>query len=1255
MIVKVSTFNCRGLQDHVKRRKVFHYLRNIESDIIFLQETHSDKNDENFWKLQWGELCWFASYSSNSRGVAILIRNSVSVKVKFLFYDPNGRFLILNLILNDMLVTLVNIYAPNNDDPDFLLEVFAEIDKFDNSALIIGGDFNAVIGPLDYQGTRQRHSNIRVSNMLSVIIEEYNLVDVWRHFHPTSRQYTRHQKNPQVLSRLDYILVSSNFISNCVKSKIYPGIQSDHSVVSVQFKDNLPLRGKGYWKLNCHYLHHDPDFIKLIKEKIVEFKEIHKESDCNPNTQWDALKCVLTGSSIAYSARKKKERNKEKDLLMKEIDKIKIQLSSDVSKNKPLLLKLEELQDQLNKIYDFETKGLIIRSRVRWLEEGEKSSKYFCNLENRAWQRKTISRITDHEGNLTSDPDKILSEIHKFYSKLYSNPDRQYMTNENVNQDLFNDLDILKLSDDEKNILEKPLSKREIFDVMKSMNMNKTPGFDGLPIEFYITFWSDIGDMLMNSFNFSLQNGMMSVSQRNGVITLLPKKDKDHLLIKNYRPITLLTVDYKILAKCFADRIKRFMHTLIHPDQSGFLKGRNISHNIRLILDIIEYTQTNEVPGAIILLDIEKAFDSVDHNFLFQTLKQFNFGDKFIGWIKTLYSERKTYVMNNGFLTDRISMQRGIFQGCPISPYLFLFVIEILALSVRQNEQLRGIKINNQEVKISLFADDSVCFVDGSEDSFKTLFDILDIFGRCSGCKINVAKTEAIWIGSKRGCQDFPLRNQGITWKISQFKSLGVNFSLNLGLIFDLNYKEKLKRMKQTINCWRMRNLSLIGKVCVIKSLVLPQLLYLFSVLSIKIPQKFFNELNSLFFKFIWSGGKDRVKRKILYNDYLQCGLKMIDPSAYALAQKMTWVKYLFDENYESVWKTIELSALENFHRDPHILWKSYAPESVLQSLSNSQVADSLRTWYIYREHATLETYDCKYSEIGACQLLWFNRLIRSKSKNHFYYETWFDKNILAISDLLNPPFPGYKLFEELILDFGIPQTDRRKFNFLMRNIPSEWLETVCWYNLDIHDSLVTELKAAKKVPKHAYRIINVSYPLDKRYEYWNSKITVPDDIIWEEVHKTNFTCTIETRLRSFYFKIFHNTIALNAFLYKIKRKDSPNCVFCDNQEESITHLFCDCEKVTPIWTYLLNIIKKHINNFNLTNFKKLFGFSSDRFITYLLLVAKYYIYICKFKGDLPSVDLFKSFIKKQKDIEYFSAKKRNKLVSHFKKWRFDL
>ena len=406
------------------------------------------------------------------------------------------------------------------------------------------------------------------------------------------------------------------------------------------------------------------------------------------------------------------------------------------------------------------------------------------------------------------------------------------------------------------------------------MKMNKTPGFDGLPIEFYITLWPDINELLINYFNFSLQNGLMTASQRNGIITLLPKADKDPLLIKNYRPITLLTTDYKILAKCIANRLKRSLHYLIHPDQSGFMKGRNIRHNIRLILDMIEYTDLTDTPGLILLLDIEKAFDSVSHNFLFQTLEHFNFGNNFINSIKTLYSARQSYVINNGFLTERIALKRGIFQGCPISPYLFLLVIEIMALSIRQNDQIKGICFKNHEAKISLFADDSVCFLDGSVNSFSQLFKFLTEFGKYSGCKINFSKTEATWIGSRKGCQDVLYLNPDILWRKSQFKCLGVNFSLNTRLIFDLNYKEKLKRIEQTINCWRMRNLSLIGKVCVIKTLVLPQLIYLFSVLCVRIPHSFFKELNRIFFNFIWNGGRDRVQRKVMCNDYSNAGLK---------------------------------------------------------------------------------------------------------------------------------------------------------------------------------------------------------------------------------------------------------------------------------------------------------------------------------------------------------------------------------------------
>ena len=161
----------------------------------------------------------------------------------------------------------------------------------------------------------------------------------------------------------------------------------------------------------------------------------------------------------------------------------------------------------------------------------------------------------------------------------------------------------------------------------------------------------------------------------------------------------------------------------------------------------------------------------------------------------------------------------------------------------------------------------------------------------------------------------------------------------------------------------------------------------------------------------------------------------------------------------------------------------------------------------------------------------------------------------------------------------------------------------------------------------------------------------------WESVHIVNFKCSIDTRLRSFYFKLFHKIIALNDFLFMIKRKDSPIATFVINKmTETMVHLFCDCEVVTPIWHGILQTIHLKYNpDFILNNFKKMFGVSSDKFRSYLFLSLKYYIYLCKFQKAKPSFDAFKLYIKRQKDIEYHLAKKRGKLSIHFKKWKFEL
>ena len=674
-------------------------------------------------------------------------------------------------------------------------------------------------------------------------------------------------------------------------------------------------------------------------------------------------------------------------------------------------------------------------------------------------------------------------------------------------------------------------------------------------------------------------------------------------------------------------------------------------------MDLIEYTESRDLPGAILLLDIQKAFDSVNHQYLLKVLKRFNFGDKFVDWIKTLYSSRKSYVVNNGFFTKAVMMERGIFQGCPISPYLFLLVIETMALAVRQNNDIKGIPVEGKEVKISLLADDSTCFLDGSLSSFDHLFDLLDNFAVCSGCKLNISKSEAIWVGAKRGSQIKPYSENGLIWKTDTFKTLGVVFSLDVSKVFTLNYKPKLKSIEATLNCWRARNLSLIGKICVVKTLLLPQLLYLFSVLCIKIPKKFFKELDGIFYKFIWSGGRDRVKRKYFCNDFALGGLRMIDPYVFAMSQKMAWVKLLLDKNYSSIWKIIELSVLQEFNQMNDILWKSHAPESVLNKLPCSQLSDSITTWYFFREKAIGKEFGVKFSDLGSCQCLWFNRNIRSKSKQFFFYQEWFDRGIIFVSDLLDPPLPGSKIFEELILDFGILPNGRRKFNFIMRNIPQPWLTTSNWNHNEIFDIIVNNLCLAKKVPKYVYSIMSESCAPTKQISFWEdlSLNPIPAEM-WDNIHLRNFKSSIDARVRSFYFKLYHRAIALNDFLHKIKRKDSSNCTFCQRLPETVIHIYIECQYVRNVWDDIINVINHNTQkNFNPSNFEKIFGYKDDKFVTYIFLIFKYYIYLCKFRGNQPSFQGFKVYLKTCKDLEHRIAKKKGKLALHFRKWRFDI
>ena len=194
------------------------------------------------------------------------------------------------------------------------------------------------------------------------------------------------------------------------------------------------------------------------------------------------------------------------------------------------------------------------------------------------------------------------------------------------------------------------------------------PGTAGLPCEFYKVFWNDLAGILVSALNHSFETVMLSISQRRGIVKLIPKKDADLKLVKNWRPITLLNCDYKIATKAIASRIKTLLPNLISDDQTGFVKDRFIGENIRLIDSVMKFTASRNIPGLLLFLDFEKAFDTLEWAFIHKTLRYFNFVPSLIKWIKVFYCNIESCILNNGWASNFFQLSRGVRQGCPLSP-----------------------------------------------------------------------------------------------------------------------------------------------------------------------------------------------------------------------------------------------------------------------------------------------------------------------------------------------------------------------------------------------------------------------------------------------------------------------------------------------------------------------------------------------------------------------------------------------------------
>ena len=802
MSLRIVSYNCNGLNLYSKRASLFNYLKNTSFDICCLQETHAENSfSTDDWNKLWGENSIWAYGTKHSRGVGIIFNRNLNVDVTSKFVDIEGRLIAVDVKINNIGFRLLNVYAPNKPSERKLF--FQNMQQFllFNSSMILCGDFNCVENAvLDKCGGNAALGEL-ASGDLFTISHDYNLIDSFRILHPNIKLYSWCSPSKDIYCRLDRIYVSNTLVDVLLDASIDLTIAlSDHSPVSIIIRCsdvalNATVAGPSLWKCNS----------SVVKDEYFrdDFVRLWYSLDSNAiksSAWWDNCKCHFRSLIIAHSQRLALAKKIDIKSLQAEIADLQSNntISFDVKRNT-----LSELQTQLELLLSSKLEGAKIRSKAVYLDTHEKLSSYFLRTEKRNAVRKEMSSVLTDRGEVTSQADIVDACVH-FYSKLYSSEP----ISEGHKSFFLDDPSLPRLVASDANMLDGPITKDECVLALKAMANNKSPGLDGLTKEFYDILFPIIGDSFVCMINNSFSNGLLSDSQRTGLITLICK-DTDHRSDLSYwRPISLLNYDYKIISKVIFLRLRNVMDSIVNIDQTCSIFGRSILDNLHLMRNVIDYVNSKNIKAAILSLDQSKAFDRVSHDYLFSVLDKLGFGENFISWIRLLYTDARSSIYVNGQVSVPFNISRSVRQGCSLSPLLYVLCMEPFAHKIRRDLFIKGLQLPGtaDQVRISQYADDTnivVCTM----RSIDRVFFLVESYCLASASKLNKNKTWGIWLGGWRNCADTPCNNN---WTNSYRKLCGV--ILGNGNFININWKDRRQKMSTAINIHSARALSIRGK-----------------------------------------------------------------------------------------------------------------------------------------------------------------------------------------------------------------------------------------------------------------------------------------------------------------------------------------------------------------------------------------------------------------------------------------------------------
>ena len=668
---------------------------------------------------------------------------------------------------------------------------------------------------------------------------------------------------------------------------------TDHKLVRVSLRlVNRPSLA-GYWNFNTSLLE-----IRDFRDRLESLIQRALVGAVTGNRWWVSLKYRIRDFATKYGQQLKLDKAKE----AKSIDD---RLSRAVAGGDSLGVELarKDLEPENSERY----KGYVVRSRLNRVHyEAVKSNATAREEEVRRFPDRYIASVKTADGRLLHSSREMRDAFRAHFRDRFARyPDppirefRSYLA------------DFPRLRAAEAASCEGVVTECEVRDALKQVGLNKSPGLDGLPYEVYLRMSHMFVPILTDVFNHWFAQGAIPGCVTKGLITLL-KKGCRHVGegLDDYRPITLLNTELKILTRVLANRLQLVISDLIGPEQTYAVKGRSIQDNLHLIREVLEGIK-DDTKAALISLDQSKAFDRLDHRFLASVLETAGFQPEFRRWISMMYHNPQAVVQVNGRRSGVFVIERSVRQGCPLSPLLYVLTLEPLLRRLRDGKtgpSLRGIPFaSSLAARVSAFADDVTVFVSRRLD-IKAVKEAVVEYERIAGAKVNFGKSEGLRLGAWRGSNTLP---GPFRWSDGPIRILGVWFGPDLQL--ERNWSEVQAKVNAQVGIWLSRRLSLKDRAEACATYVFPLILYRLAVLPL--PKARWLALQQSLSRLLWGGARPMVRRQVCIQRTRNGGLGMPDLESHWLAERLAYLGRSLTG--DSVWRRKASRTFPRLKSDP--------------------------------------------------------------------------------------------------------------------------------------------------------------------------------------------------------------------------------------------------------------------------------------------------------------------------------------------------